>query len=283
MDEVIMVSDDSDDTEAFYPGANYGDGREEEEEEEFPTSEGEAESSSMGTSPRIPATHTLLDFAEACGVPDAESRGDATSQRHPHQPRIASTTTRITPATTTLTDSVDPHALDTAHRTVIPRDDGQGSRTTPSRDNPNRRRTVRGPGAIPEADRSPYDVAAQSEGEAAKGSEGLTTPPRRVSTTPATLSQGVQTSQTSEDHPQEVSDQGTQTSPPNRQDLHRLTQTPEMRVPYDEGPTSPRRDVGVSTPIVSCSEYLAGFELVTDTKDDEEERPLLIGGRTYRS
>jgi len=28
MDEVIMVSDDSDDTEAFYPGANYGDGRE---------------------------------------------------------------------------------------------------------------------------------------------------------------------------------------------------------------------------------------------------------------
>jgi len=79
MDEVIMVSDDSDDTEAFYPGANYGDGREEEEEEEFPTSEGEAESSSMGTSPRIPATHTLLDFAEACGVPDAESRGDATT------------------------------------------------------------------------------------------------------------------------------------------------------------------------------------------------------------
>jgi len=48
MDEVIMVSDDSDDTEAFYPGANYGDGREEEEEEEFPTPEGEAEGSSTG-------------------------------------------------------------------------------------------------------------------------------------------------------------------------------------------------------------------------------------------
>jgi len=42
-----MVSDDSGDIEAFYPGANYGDGREE-EEEESPTSEGEAEGSSMG-------------------------------------------------------------------------------------------------------------------------------------------------------------------------------------------------------------------------------------------
>jgi len=48
MDEVIMVSDDTGDTEAFYPGANYGDCREEEEEEESPTSEGEAEGSSMG-------------------------------------------------------------------------------------------------------------------------------------------------------------------------------------------------------------------------------------------
>jgi len=48
MDEVIMVSDDSNDTEAFYPGANYEDDREEEEEEEFPTSEGEAEGSSTG-------------------------------------------------------------------------------------------------------------------------------------------------------------------------------------------------------------------------------------------
>jgi len=104
-----------------------------------------------------------------------------------------------------------------------------------------------------EADRSPYDVAAQSEGEATKGSEGLSTPPRRVSSAPATLSQGVQTSPTREDHPQEVSDQGTQTSPPNRQGLRCLTQTPEMRVPYDEGPPSPRRDVGVSTPIVQCS------------------------------
>jgi len=66
----------------------------------------------------------------------------------------------------------------------------------------------------------------------------------------------------------------TQTSSPNRQDLRRLTQTSEIRVPYDEGPMSPRRDVEVSTPIVPCSEYLAGFELVTDTEDDEEERPL---------
>jgi len=123
-----------------------------------------------------------------------------------------------------------------------------------------------GEGGSLEADRSPYDVAAQLEGEAAKGSEGLTTPPRRVSTTPATLSQGVQTSPIREDHPQEVSDQGTQTSPPNRQDLRRLT--------YDEGPISSRRDVEVSTPIVPCSEYLAGFELVTDTEDDEKERPL---------
>jgi len=48
MDEVIMVSDDSGDTEAFYPRASYGDGREEEEEEESPTSEGEAERSQMG-------------------------------------------------------------------------------------------------------------------------------------------------------------------------------------------------------------------------------------------
>jgi len=77
-----------------------------------------------------------------------------------------------------------------------------------------------------------------------------------------------------EDHPQEVSDQGTQTSPPNRQDLRRLTQTPETQVPYDEGPISSRRDVEVSTPIVPCSEYLAGFELVTDTEDDDEKRPL---------
>jgi len=63
-----------------------------------------------------------------------------------------------------------------------------------------------GEGGNLEADRSPYDVAAQLEGEAAKGSEGLTTPPRRVWTTPATLSQGVQTSPIREDHPQEVSD-----------------------------------------------------------------------------
>jgi len=48
MDEVIVVSDDSGDTEAFHPGANYGDGREEEEEEKSPTSEGEAEGSSRG-------------------------------------------------------------------------------------------------------------------------------------------------------------------------------------------------------------------------------------------
>jgi len=71
-----------------------------------------------------------------------------------------------------------------------------------------------------------------------------------------------------------VSDQGTQASPPNRQDLRRLTQTPEMQLPYDEEPISPRRDVEVSTPIVPCSEYLAGFQLVTDTEDDEEKRPL---------
>jgi len=37
MDEVII--------KAFYPGANYGDGLEEEEEKEFLTSEGEAEGS----------------------------------------------------------------------------------------------------------------------------------------------------------------------------------------------------------------------------------------------
>jgi len=76
-----------------------------------------------------------------------------------------------------------------------------------------------------------------------------------------------------------VLDQGTQTSPPNRQDLRRLTQTPEMQVPYDEGPISPRRDVEVSTPIVPCSEYLAGFELVTDTEDDDPApvSPFLCG------
>jgi len=42
-----------------------------------------------------------------------------------------------------------------------------------------------------------------------------------------------------------------------------------MQVPYDEGPISSRRDVEVLTPIVPCSEYLAGFELVTDTEDDD--------------
>jgi len=40
MDEVII--------EEFYPGANYGDGLEEEEEKEFLTSEGEAEGSTTG-------------------------------------------------------------------------------------------------------------------------------------------------------------------------------------------------------------------------------------------
>jgi len=48
MDEIIVLSDDSNDSEAFYPDANYGDGREEQEEEEFLNSEGEAEGSSTG-------------------------------------------------------------------------------------------------------------------------------------------------------------------------------------------------------------------------------------------
>ncbi|XP_044312732.1 uncharacterized protein LOC123037173 [Drosophila rhopaloa] len=49
MDDLIMLSDDSQDTEAFYPRANGGDSHGEEEEEEVLTSEGEGVGSSMRT------------------------------------------------------------------------------------------------------------------------------------------------------------------------------------------------------------------------------------------
>jgi len=129
MDEIIVLSDDSNDSEAFYPDANYGDGREEQEEEEFLNSEGEAEGSSTGLNDD--------DFQDPGDSHFAGLRGGLWSPR-PGEWQRCYQPTSSQPASYRLDD--DPLALDTAHRTVIPKDDGQGNRTTPSCDNPPRRR-----------------------------------------------------------------------------------------------------------------------------------------------
>jgi len=136
MDEVIVLSDDSNGTEAFYPEANYGDGREEEKEDEFLTSEGEAEGNSTGLDDddfQDPGDSHFAGLRGGLWSPQPVSRGDATSRRHLNQPRTDNASDHDSDRFRR------PHALETAHRTVIPKDDGQGIRTTPSRNNPSRR------------------------------------------------------------------------------------------------------------------------------------------------
>jgi len=85
-----VLSDDSNGTEAFYPEANYGDGREEEKEDEFLTSEGEAEGNSTGLDDddfQDPGDSHFAGLRGGLWSPQPVSRGDATSRRHLNQPR----------------------------------------------------------------------------------------------------------------------------------------------------------------------------------------------------